>query len=488
MEQEKDNVAVLHPAYSELQAKRTVIADLRGGTRSLRSKTTAYLPKFPMELSYDVRLSVATLDNLYQKTESVMAGIVFADEIDTTNVAEQLKPLLENVDNQGNNFDVFAGRAFEASFDGAAVILVDAPTAVNVASLEDQQRARIRPYMVLYPQSCVTNWRYGVDPVSQATKLILIVFREESLEPKGEFGYQTVVRYREWRKDGGVFWRVWREVKSVKGETEYVIESAGASELSEIPVAIIGDLDASPPMMDLADLNLKHYQKESSFDAIENLAGVPQFYTVGYDGDALPLSPDSWWQLPGDRGAAIGWAQIDSSGFASLRDSLTRIENRMAMLGLAMLADKNERADLTATEAVLKDVGEKSQLKKMAGQLKDALEQALLYMAQYAGLGDDGGGEIILGASWTQTATQFVEDLEQLLKRADIANRLVDHLPAEWLVKLLGTTTPEALAELLDEAETNSAGLVQTLRATLAPIFENEHPPEDDEDETLEIK
>lgn len=406
---EQAKVDTRHPEYEKLQAKREVVADLRGGTSALREKGRKYLPQFPAEQDavYDVRVSTATLFNVYSKTEKTMSGLVFKGEPDTSKLNIDAA-ILENFDNKGTPFTEFARDVFAKAFDGAVAILVDAPNPPEgVETLEDVNRLGIRPYAVIYPQSEVINWRYEVNPISKATELTLIVLHEETNEPNGDFGWAEVERYRVFRKDlatGVVSWELWREDenKADNDPNKFILEGGpGVLPLTQIPVAIMGDLCNEPPMLDLALLNIKHFQKESNFDNLEWLAAVPMPFAKGRDTkNPVIVAPDAFLDLPAD--GDCGWMQIDSEGFASLRESLSMLVDQMSLLGLSMLADKAAKVDLTATEALLKNIGETAELRIMAQELKDALEEACMFMGQYLGQGADNAGEITLNTAWAQ--------------------------------------------------------------------------------------
>src|SRR5438128_10331978 len=82
----------------------------------------------------------------------------------------------------------------------------------------------------------------------------------------------------------------------------------------------------------------------------------------------------------------------------------------MATLGLQLiLSNRRANADVTATEKLLDSIQETSALQVRATQLKDGLELANGFTAQYLGLGEDKGGSVNLGATWTQLAISASE-------------------------------------------------------------------------------
>jgi hypothetical protein len=74
------------------------------------------------------------------------------------------------------------------------------------------------------------------------------------------------------------------------------------------------------------------------------------------------------------------------------RDDLKDLEFQMQTLGLELLIPKP--GGQSATGAVIDQGKINSPLAMMADNLKDALEQAFGYMAEYDGLGKDAGGSI----------------------------------------------------------------------------------------------
>src|SRR5262249_45119914 len=93
-----------------------------------------------------------------------------------------------------------------------------------------------------------------------------ITFEECSYEPNGEYGEEEVKRYRVLRPG---YWELYREIKTETG-ADYIVEAAGESSLSEIPLAVIygrktGYLTSKPPLLDLALINIGHYQKYSDY-------------------------------------------------------------------------------------------------------------------------------------------------------------------------------------------------------------------------------
>jgi hypothetical protein len=168
----EDKVTIEHAKYTENTPKRAVFHAVKCGTDTIQKGGTEYLPQYPAEgeKDYTARKKSSTIDRIVGEGVESLTGSVFEGEVDTSKVNPAIIPFLENIDNRGNHFNVFVRDAFEASFDGHSVILVDMPEATDqVRALRQTYGAEAdamlnsRPYWTLYKAADVTNWRYRVN-------------------------------------------------------------------------------------------------------------------------------------------------------------------------------------------------------------------------------------------------------------------------------------------------------------------------------------
>lgn len=425
-----DKVNIEHPKYSELRPKREAFAVVKGGTDAIQAAGKTYLPMYPAEgtTEYQARLKASTIDGIVAGGVETLTGTFFEGEIDVEKVNPKIKPLLENIDNCGNNLSVFARNAIDASFDGCSVIVVDMPAETEntkqlkaVLGAEADKKLNARPYWVLYKACDVINWRYRENPVTKIRELSLLVVKVVAAEPDGEFRTKDVTRYRVWRLNelGTVNWQLWREDK--KGEqSELVLEDGGTIDITRIAAAVMGDLTDEPKLLTEARLEIKAYQKESSFDQIEYLS-VPTFYTKGYEGEErLALGASAHIRLPAEAAAEVGYAQIDSEGHDSLKGTIREIKDYIKSR-LNYIVSSAMPADKTATEVVTEDKDKQARLLVWAEQAKDAIEQALSYTAEFMGMGVDEGGEVVFNTKW-KIAEEKAKEAEERKAKSDEAN------------------------------------------------------------------
>lgn len=423
MTDELDKPNKEHAKYAGLETKRNVYRAVYGGTDAIRATGKANLPMYPAEdtKDYQARLDQATIDGIVLGGVETLVGSVFEADIDVSKVHASLVPYLENIDNKGNSFNIFARDAFRESFEGFSCILVDAPAGGKANDLAEQQELALRPYLSLYKAGNVINWRYGVNPATKQRELKLLVLREVSSEPAGRFGSADVTRYRVFSVEKSVVsWELWKETKDAGGKKDVVFESGGkVTNVTQIPAAFVGDIEADPKLLVESRLEIKAYQKESSFDVIEYLS-IPTFYTKGYEGeDALALGASAHIKLPID--GDLGYAQIDAAGHDSLKGTVREIKQGIKARVNYLLDSAMQQPDKTATEVVVADKDKQARLVVWSDELKDALETALMFMGQMTGLGEDEAGEITLNTQWTVAEQRRIES-ETRRAAADEAN------------------------------------------------------------------
>jgi hypothetical protein len=274
-----------------------------------------------------------------------------------------------------------------------------------------------RPYWTLYKACDVTNWRYRVNEITHKEELELLVVKVVSTEPDGIFKTKQVTRYRVWALNGAtVVWQTWIETdkKGVSGEKEYVIEKEGTLPLSAIPAAIIGELDAEPKLLNESRMEVKAYQKESAFDQMEYL-GQAALVLIGRDpasiGQPMAYGPSVVVDIPVEGDAK--YVSPDATHHESFKASIDNIKKKIQGSLDTIKSDAMPTGEAeTATQVVSDDRKSQARLIVWAEQLKDAVELALGFTAEFMGKGRDEGGEIVLNTAWA-LAEQKAKELEE---------------------------------------------------------------------------
>lgn len=476
MANQKDIVSTTHPEYWEAKEEREVYQDVIEGTLELREKARKYLPQFPAETDadYAYRVQTATCFNLTKKTRDVMTGLVFKDSVDLqSDVDSEIVDLWENIDNAGTHGDVFCRKAFELGFEGYSVILVDAPM-VTPTSREDQLNLGIRPYWILYEADDVWNWRYRINPISKSTELSLIVFREKSEEATGSFTSEEVTRFRVFRFDGNlVTWELYREMYSEKEKrTEYVLEASGSlPQLSQIPVAVIGELAGDPFLLDIALKNIEHFQTYSDYKSLIHKTCVPIPVGKGVElgnADKIVVGGSTMVQTSAQGG--FGFAEVAGSSLNVVRQTLQDNREEAALMGLSILTGQPQVV-MTATEILMNSISETAELRIFARSLQDAIELALGHTAEYLMLPRDAGGSVMLRTAWLSTDSEFKLSMDELNLRAEIANKLQGIMSQRWLMQFLGVVNEEEMDRIFEQLRSEDVVLLDDQPPTDIPLL-----------------
>lgn len=405
---EKKTVATPHPDVAAMESLWPLPRALYAGTKAMRAAGQMFLPKEAAESddAYRARLERTTLFNAFAKTVQDMAGRVFAKEIQYgESVPQAIKDWSENIDLTGRHLNVFASDVFKDAMQvGLAHILADSP----VENVGVTRATQGRPYLVHLRAEDFIGWTH--ETTSDGLRLTSIRFHE-TVEELDETGMH-VVRVPQIRVLLIGAWQVWRKTDK---KAEWKLFEEGRRGIEEIPLATVylartGFMIGKPPLQDLADLNVTHWQSSSDQRNILHVARVPILFGAGFPEDAPIVIGSSSMTRASDPGSTLSYVEHSGAAIGSGRDDLKDLEFQMQAMGLQLLVSQPGQS---ATGEVRDDVKENSRLAMWADALKDGLEQALAYMAQIGGIGDD-AGELIVNKDFGIAARGAV-DVQSIL-------------------------------------------------------------------------
>lgn len=384
------SVATKSAAVEELAHDIALARSLMGGTTAMRKAGTRHLPRFPNEdvEAYDARLATSTLFPAYSRTVSTLAAKPFAKPVTLDEkVPEAIKVLLPRIDSEGRNLDQFAAQVMERAVGyGIAGILVDYPPLEGASTLADQQQRKDRPYWVLIEPWNIIGWR----AVRSGAMWTLSQLRigETITEEDGAYGERVIEQVRvlepgRWethRKDRDGVWALYEQ---------------GFTSTKEIPfVPVYGRQDGfmvgRPPLIELAHLNVEHWQSASDQRNILHVARVPILTTIGADEVAITVGASSAIKLP--MGSSMQYVEHTGSAVGAGREDLQDLQERMRQAGAELLV--LAPGDVTATQVATENAVGLCALQRIALGLQDALNTALQLTANWLGLPEGGTVEL----------------------------------------------------------------------------------------------
>ena len=392
---------------TEMQQNAKIIDDLMGGTKAMRAAREIYLPCWPLEdeKTYSARLAVSTLFPALRETVGQMTGRVFAERLNEAEIDKAVAAFTDNVDMIGNNLDIFASKVFSTGLQhGVAYVVVDYLKSDTAVTQADVQAEGLRPFATILSVHDVLGWR--TENLRGTEKLVNFRYKRKVVEYTDEFTEEEIEEivlltqqaHTIYRKDeGGKFVEFASHLLSVNGK-----------QLSDVPVLAFytnktGFFTASPPLEDLAFLNVKHWQSQSDQDNILHTARVPLLARIGADDSAMDDDEDEV-QISGSTidvpiGGDVKYIEHSGAAIQSGRDSLADLETQMQAAG-AKLITRSVIA-MTDKQAESETDKEISLLRLYANNLQDALGNMFDMFAMW--LGKESGGSIqIIGNIDTQ--------------------------------------------------------------------------------------
>lgn len=438
------------------EARRLPTA-LMGGTKAMRAARVTYLPQEPAEskAAYDVRLARSFLFNGYGKTVRDMAGKVFARPIAVgDDVPADIVGYLENIDLAGRNLDVFGHDVFAHALDaGIGYLLVEMDPApvdnagrVRVITRAEQKAANRRPWLVHIKAADMIGWRSELS--NGVERLTQVRFYESVTEDDGEFGEAPIRQIRVFSRSGErVTWATYRKDAIGENWSKHADGVVTINEIALCPVYVnrTGFMQGMPPLSDLAEVNLAHWQSQSDQRNILHVARVPILFGSGFSEESGPMEVGASRMLTtSDVGAKLTYVEHSGAAIEAGRQDIQDLEAQMRVLGLELLVSKP--GGMTATGEAIDQAKMNSTLAMMANALKDALEQALGFMALYAGLSrDQGGGSLTVNTDFS-VSLRGAQDISSIL--AAMKDGLISRATGLRELKRRGF-----LADDIDEAE-----------------------------------
>ncbi|WP_392586864.1 DUF4055 domain-containing protein [Serratia ureilytica] len=442
--------------YNDMVEAWDINDALMGGTLYMRRLGETYLPRWPNEdkEDYKKRLAVATLLPAYEETIKQDIGRVFAEPtVLSEETPEQIKKLTPNIDLEGNRLDVWAQEFFSIGFQyGLAHALVDFPR-VNkdeVKTKADEKAAGSRPYVTMLNPRQVIGWKSKV--VKGKVVLTDLRIKEVIIVDGDDYGQTKVeqIRHIMPRKV-----EIYRKSKGDSGESVWAIFEEWETSRDDIPLVTFytkrtGFMRGSPPLLNLALLNIKHWQSQSEQDNILHVARVPILSVYGLEeGQELTVGASSAARFEDRRKQGIEYTEHTGSAIGAGKTSIDDLEQQMRQAGAKLL-----RAENTSTKSVDQTNEEKMQenspLFMMASSLEDALDNILQIMAEWLGLPSGGNVDV---RTELETETKSVDAqsalaIQSLRQGGDI--RFIDAVRAYQRLRIIDPdANPEEVMDVL---------------------------------------
>jgi len=455
-EKKEATVATPSLAYQAMASKWQKMNTLLSGTDAMRKAGEDMAPRHEheSERAYADRIDCNVLFNMVDLTLRSWVGRPFGSPITySEDFAPHLVPLMEDVDLNGNNLDVFARQWFR---DGVAKafshVLVEFPRVfLGPRTLADDDRMNIRPYFVhVRPEQMFFAL---ASRVGGREILTHVRIREERIELDGweeiiveqirvlELDHINMGTDDEPEFIQKVRVDIYRQDPSVKEEKWIIVEQFWM-DIDFIPVVSFysdrqGFMLGRSPLDDLADLNIRHWQSMSDQIAILTVARFPILACFGGDDEEanLVIGPKEWL-FTSDPTAKFYYVEHKGSAISAGEVDIANLEKRMQSYGAEFAKDRPDREsalarNLDTTEAT-------SPLQDVTYRFNDAMNYALWMMSQWMRKEHSGIAKVptdftstqaaelqVLLETWKEGGLTTGEYLQELQRRGLLTEELV---------------------------------------------------------------
>ena len=375
------------------------------GTEYLRENSEAFLPLEPRE-DYDAylsRVNRAVFSPYTQRLVRAATGLILRKPITVIGDPYWTDVFVKDVDGCGSDLDEYARRLLICALTyGHSNTLVDFPAPTGARSLAEERNQNRRPYWIEVDPANIHGWR--LDREVNYGKLIQVRIAEQAVVPEGDFGEKVfdqirviepgqykIFRKKETTKD------MYTQDESFAGnfdspanEKDYELIESGEFSLGEIPLVTVyaGKTDtmtSKPPLLDIAYLNLAHFQRQADLIHSLHVASQPLLVMEGWDDQTKDMAISVNYAMATQPGNKIYYVEPAASAFEAQAAEIQELQLQMATLGISTLSQQKFVAE-SADARRLDRVDTNSMLSMVSLDLEQKMQKAFNLSADYLGL------------------------------------------------------------------------------------------------------
>jgi len=382
-----------------------IMKAVSNGTEYLRENSEAFLPLEPRE-DYDAylsRVNRSVFSPYTQRLVRAATGLILRKPITVIGDPYWTDVFVKDVDGCGSDLDEYARRNLICALTyGHSNTLVDFPAPRGARSLAEERLQNRRPYWIEIDPSNIYGWR--LDREVNYGKLIQVRIAEKAVVPDGDFGEKV---YEQIRVIEPGKYRIYRKRETTKDmyteddafagnfdspadEKDYELVESGDFSLGEIPLVTVyaGKTDtmtSKPPLLDIAYLNLAHFQRQADLIHSLHVASQPLLVMEGWDDQTKDTAISVNYAMATQPGNKIYYVEPAASAFEAQSAEIQELQSQMATLGISTLSQQKFVAE-SADARRLDRVDTNSMLSMVSLDLEQKMQKAFNLSADYLGL------------------------------------------------------------------------------------------------------
>ncbi len=375
------------------------------GTEYLRENSEAFLPLEPREdyTAYLARVNRAVFSPYTQRLVRAATGLILRKPITLSGDPYWTDVFAKDVDGCGSDLDEYARRVLVCALTyGHSHTLVDFPAPRGAKSLAEERAQNRRPYWIEVDPANIYGWR--LDREVNYGNLIQVRIGEKAIVPDGDFGEKV---YDQIRVIEPGKYRIFRQKEQTKDmyvegmansgrfdvpieAKDYELVESGDFSLGEIPLATVyagktDTLTSKPPLLDIAYLNLSHFQRQADLIHSLHVASQPTLVLEGWDDQMKDMAISVNYAMATQPGNKVYYVEPASSAFEAQAAEIEELQRQMATLGISTLSQQKFVAE-TADARRLDRIDTNSMLSMVSLDLEQKLQKAFVLSAEYLGL------------------------------------------------------------------------------------------------------
>jgi len=381
-----------------------IMKAVTNGTEYLRENSEAFLPIEPREdyTAYLSRVNRAVFSPFTQRLIRAAAGLILRKSINITGDPYWTEIFSKDVDGCGSDLDEYARRLLICALTyGHCHTLVDFPAPTGARSLAEERELNRRPYWIEVDPTNIYGWR--LDREVNYGNLIQVRIKEKAVVPDGDFGEKV---YDQIRVIEPGRYRIYRQVETVKAmaggfpypnafdatdsTSDYELIESGDYTLDRIPLVTMysGKTDtmtSKPPLLDIAYLNLAHFQRQADLIHSLHIASQPILVLEGWDDQTKDMAVSVNYAMATQPGNKVYYVDPAASAFEAQSAEIKELQMQMATLGISTLSQQKFVAE-SADARRLDRVDTNSMLSMVSMDLEQSLQKSFDLAANYIGI------------------------------------------------------------------------------------------------------
>ena len=381
-----------------------IMKAVSSGTEYLRKNCETFLPLEPREdyTAYLARVNRAVFSPYTQRLIRAAAGLILRKPISIEGDPYWTEVFNKDVDGCGSDLDEYARRNVICALTyGHCHTLVDFPAPSDARSLAEERALNRRPYWIEVDPTNVYGWR--LDRETNYGNLTQIRIGEKAVVADGEFGEKVYDQIRVIEPGRYRIYRQEEQKLEMQGPfpypasfdqadatSEFELVESGPYSLEEIPLVTVyankvETMVSRPPLLDIAYLNLAHFQRQADLIHSLHIASQPMLVLEGWDDQTKDMAISVNYAMATQPGNKVYYVEPASSAFEAQSAEIKELQAQMGSLGISTLSQQKFVAE-SADARRLDRIDTNSMLAMVSMDLESGLQKAYEFAGNYLGI------------------------------------------------------------------------------------------------------